>query len=241
MYAIEDFKGDPMYDIVYILKEDVKPDELRYSLRSVCANFPYNKIWFYCGKPDGITPDEYVPFYQKGVMAWEKTTNTVEAICKNNRITEDFWLFNDDFYIMKPVEDMPIYYDRTLYRRIQQIEKKRGGATSLYSMQLRLTRDALQDLGFKTFNYAVHMPMLINRKKALEVIKQYPTLRMFRSVYGNVCDVGGVQHKDCKIANKVTKPSEDCDFLSTGDGDMSESEVGRFIMERFPDKCKYED
>ena len=229
-----------MYDIVYVLKNDVKAEELRYSLRSVCENFPYRKIWFYCGCPEGIKPDEYVPFIQKGVMTWEKTTSTVEEICKNKNITEDFYLFNDDFFIMKPVEDMPIYYDGTLFRRIQQIQKKRGGAPSLYSMQLSQTRDALQEYGFKTFNYAVHMPMLINRKKALEVIRQYPKLRMFRSVYGNVANVGGEQHKDVKIANKDIEPNKDCDFLSTSDGELSESKVGRFIMERFPNPCKYE-
>ena len=230
-----------MNDIVYILKEDIEPNELRYSLRSVCENFPYNKVWFYTGKPEGITPDEYVPHYQKGVAVWQRTTNTVEAICKNNKITEDFWLFNDDFFIMKPVEDMPTYYDRTLWRRIQQIEQKRQGLHSLYSTQLRLTRDALQDMGCRTFNYAVHMPMLINRKKGLELIHRYPNLCMFRSVYGNVYKVGGEQHEDVKINNLGKKPDADCDFLSTGDKAFAKGEVGRFIRERFPNKCKYED
>jgi hypothetical protein len=230
-----------MYDIVYILKKDVSAEELRYSLRSVCENFPYRKIWFYCGCPEGITPDEYVPFEQKGVAVWEKTTSTVEAICKNKNITEDFYLFNDDFFIMKPVEDMPIYYDKTLFRRIEQIKKRRGGAPSLYTRQLGQTRDVLMEDGYKTFNYAVHMPMLINRKDALKVIRKYPKLHMFRSVYGNVCNVGGEQHADVKIVKKSIEPDKDCDFLSTGDGDMSESAVGRFIMERFPNPCKYED
>lgn len=230
-----------MYDIVYILKSDVKPDELRYSLRSVCKNFPYRKIWFYGGCPQGITPDEYVPFQQRGVMVWEKTTSTIEAICKNKNITEDFWLFNDDFYIMKPVTDMPTYYDKTLLRRIQQIEKRRKGAGSLYSAQLRITREVLQENGYKTFNYAVHMPMLINRKKGLKTIQSFPRLHMFRSVYGNVWNVGGEQHKDVKIVVKDQKPLKDCDFLSTGDTPLEETEVGRFIIERFPDKCKYED
>ena len=99
----------------------------------------------------------------------------------------------------------------------------------------------LQDNGYKTFNYAVHMPMLINRKKALEVIRAYPNLHMFRSVYGNVCDVGGEQHSDVKIVDPSRKPKKDCDFLSTGDLPMTETEVGRYIIERFPDKCKYED
>lgn len=229
-----------MYDIVYILKDGVGAEELRYSLRSVCENFPHRKVWIYGDKPEGIEPDEFVPFQQKGVMVWQKVTSTIEEVCKNNKITEDFYLFNDDFFVMKSVTDMPTYYDKTLYRRIQQIEKRRGGAPSLYSYQLRATRDVLMDEGYKTFNYAVHMPMLINRKKALEVIRKYPKLHMFRSVYGNVCNVGGEQHKDVKIVNKDIAPDEDCDFLSTGDTPMAETAVGRFIMERFPNRCKYE-
>ena len=230
-----------MFDIVYILKEDIQPEELRYSLRSVCKNFPHNRVVFYGGKPEGIEPDKWVNFKQRGVSVWEKTTSTVKAICEDNDITEDFWLFNDDFFIMKPVKDMPTYYDRTLFRRIQQIEKKRGGSRSLYTYQLRITRDALQAEGYRTFNYAVHMPMLINRKKGLEVINKYPKLNMFRSVYGNVYKVDGRQHADVKISSKDEEPPKDCDFLSTADGDMSESKVGRFIMTQFPDKCKYED
>ena len=229
-----------MNDIVYILKEDAEADELRYSLRSVCENFPYREIWFYCGKPEGITPDHYVPFRQKGIMAWEKVTSTIEEICKNRKISDDFWLFNDDFFIMKPVEDMPTYYDGTLLKRIQQIEKRRGNVSSLYSYQLRNTRDALMEDSYKTFNYAVHMPMLINKKKALQTIRKYPKIAMFRSLYGNMHNVGGKQHVDVKIFDEK-KPKKDADFLSTTEKSFKVCPVGEFIREKFPDKCKYED
>lgn len=228
-----------MFDIVYILKEDVTAEELRYSLRSL-KNFPYRKVWFYGGKPDGIKPDEWVPYRQKGIMPWEKVISTIYEISRNKDITEDFWLFNDDFYIMRPVTEPFVYYDRTLFRRIQQIEKSRGGARSLYTQQLRRTRDALQDSGCKTFNYEEHMPMLINRKKAKELIEANPKMVMFRSTYGNVYEIGGENHPDVKIINPVVEPKEDCDFLSTSDGNMSETAVGRFIQARFQDKCKYE-
>lgn len=227
-------------DIVYILKNDVGAEELRYSLRSVCENFPHRKVWIYGGKPEGIEPDEYVYFNQRGVMPWEKVISTIKEISRNKAITEDFYLFNDDFYIMKPMEEIPVYYDRTLFRRIQQVEKSRGGARSLYSQQLRRTRDALQSEGYKTFNYEVHMPMLINRKKADRLIERYPKMSMFRSTYGNIYDIGGEQHKDMKIANPNLEPPVGCDFLSTADGELSETAVGRFIMNRFPNTCKYE-
>lgn len=227
-----------MNDVVYILKEDVTAEELKYSLRSL-VNFPHDKVWIYGGCPDGIKPDVYVPFTQKGMMPWEKVISTIQAVSRNKEITEDFWLFNDDFYVMKPVEPVT-YYDRTLFRRIQQVEKSRGGGRSLYSQMLRRTREALQSEGYKTFNYEVHLPMLINRKKADALIQKYPKMVMFRSMYGNVYNIGGEQHKDMKIANPNLEPPKDCDYLSTADGDMSKTAVGRFIMERFKESCKYE-
>lgn len=36
------------YDAVYILKNDIDPSELRYSLRSL-ENFPHGKVWFFKG------------------------------------------------------------------------------------------------------------------------------------------------------------------------------------------------
>ena len=82
--------------------------------------------------------------------------------------------------------------------------------------------------------------MLINRKKADALIQKYPKMVMFRSMYGNVYNIGGEQHKDMKIANPNLEPPKDCDYLSTADGDMSKTAVGRFIMERFKEPCKYE-
>ena len=49
------------YDVVYLLKNDYASDELRYSVRSVVKNFPYNRIVFVGGKPDDIEPDIYIP------------------------------------------------------------------------------------------------------------------------------------------------------------------------------------
>ena len=35
------------YDVVYIVKEDPRNEELRYSIRSVCENFPVRNIWIF--------------------------------------------------------------------------------------------------------------------------------------------------------------------------------------------------
>lgn len=89
------------YDIVYFVKSDVFNEELRYSLRSVEANWPYFRVWFCGGCPDGIKPDIMMRLNQQGLNKWEKVRNSIITVCENNEITEDFWLFNDDFFVMK--------------------------------------------------------------------------------------------------------------------------------------------
>lgn len=228
------------HDIVYILKNDVCPEEITYSLRSVCKNFPFRKIWFFGGKPEGIEPDEYVFVEQKGVEVWRKVTNTLETVCETRGVSEDFWLFNDDFFIMQPLEDMPPVYNGTLAERAMEIRSRRKGAQSLYSLRLMRAQAHLYEAGYTTLNYAVHMPTLINKKKALETIRAFPKCAMFRSLYGNMWQIGGVSHKDVKIFSVDVPPDEDCILLSTSDTSFREGLVGEFIRSRFPEPCRYE-
>ena len=135
-----------MNDIVYILRMG-KNEELRYSLRSVEKNFQYRKIWFYGGKPQDIQPDNFERVFQEGETKWQKVRNTLVLICQNDNITEDFWLFNDDFFIMEKVENPVNYYDGTLADRIKQIESAIFGQQSEYSKRLRHLLETLQNAG----------------------------------------------------------------------------------------------
>lgn len=227
------------HDIVYILKNNIDSDEIRYSIRSVVENFPYRKIWFYGGCPDGITPDEYVHLEQKGETKWQKSTWTLAQVCQNDDITEDFWLFNDDFYVLKRVRSEKPYIRGTLQRRVKDIEAKQNGMTTAYSRQLRRTMHVLKINGYKQNDYALHVPMLINRAKALEVINKFPDCPMFRSLYGNYWDIGGEIIKDVKIQGSGEVP-EDAKFLSSDDKSFLKYQVGDFLRSRFTEPTKYE-
>ena len=227
-----------MNDIVYILKTNAPPNELRYSLRSVVKNFPYSRVWFYCGCPAGIEPDIFVAHDQIGDNKWEKVRSSLLKIMDNDDISEDFWLFNDDFFVMKPVtEQPPPYICGSLMKRVTGIEAN-GGASG-YSRQLFKANKQLLKAGYDTLDYALHIPMLINRKKAKEALELFPDIPMFRSVYGNVAKIGGVVRKDVKVfTNDIF--DEDSDYLSTNERSFSEGKVGKYIRECFPQKCKYE-
>ena len=225
------------HDVVYILKNNPPVDELRYSLRTVEKNFPFRKVWIFGGCPKEIKPDEYVEILQTGGTKWEKSTNTLRAICCNNDVTPDFWLFNDDFFIMKKVSDLPYMIRGTIAERVTDLRKKNG--ISRYSMNLEETAWVLQQAGKETLDYALHVPMLINRAKALEVLDAFPRCPMFRCLYGNYWQLGGEVVKDVKIYNPNNEPDEDMGLLST----MEESFAGKtgdFIKERFTKPSRWE-
>ena len=229
-----------MHDIVYILKSDINSnsEELKYSLRSVEKNFPYNKIWFAGGKPQNIEPDGFVPIEQKGRNKWEKVRNTIEIICHQQEITNNFWLFNDDFFIMQPIQDCPTAVTGTMYKRIQELMWKNN--LSQYAKELFVTKKLLENKKLDTMNYALHIPMLINKQKALETIKTFENSPMFRCCYGNQHNTAEIIMNDVKIYQLNKVPTGKEIYLSTSNDSFTNGEVGKYIKEQFPKRSRYE-
>lgn len=228
-----------MYDVVYILKENARADELRYSLRSIEANFAFRKVWFYGGKPEGIEPDEYVNHKQTGNNKWERVRSSLIDICRNDKITKRFWLFNDDFYVLKPTKNPKAFYNGIIRDHYLRIEQRHGGRQTAYTRQLRECEEYLKAAGLTQLNYAVHMPILVDRAKLLEVLEMFPRCPMIRNLYGNYANIGGEFHKDVKTADPLKDIDPELDYLSTSDKSYS-GKAGAFLAERFPDKCRFE-
>ena len=227
------------HDIVYVLRNDIEPYELTYSLRTL-RNFPHNRVIFFGGQPSYLEPDIMVSLKQVGLTKWDKVSYTLRSICQYGLITDDFWLFNDDFFVLKKQTDFKNAYNGDLISRVREVEARYGNRQSAYSKQLRSLIKLLDKEGMSTLNYAVHMPMLINKEKALEVLEKYPSCPMFRSLYGNYHQIGGENRKDVKILGMDRVPSEDADFVSTSDESFINGAVGRFIRERFTERSEFE-
>lgn len=231
-----------MNDIVYFLREG-KNEELRYSLRSVVKNFPHSRVIFYGGKPKGITPDVYVKVEQNEPTKWQKVRHMMLLACENDDISDEFWLFNDDFFVMKKVETPPTaIYNGTLAGRIAQIEKATFGRPSEYSKLLRRLKEELQAHGIeKPLNYATHTPMLINRKKMAEVLRGGYKSPMFRALYGNLCHIGGIDEPDVKY-HGIRKPqNSDTIYVSTSDESWNRDEIGHRIRAYFQERSRFEE
>jgi len=226
------------HDVVYILRSNCRPDELRYSLRSIEANMDHGKVWFYCGQPAGLIPDEAVPMEQIGASKWERVRSSLIEVCRNDKITKKFWLFNDDFYVLSPMTSTKALHRGLLQDHILDIQTRHRGP-SAYSNMLRQCKDQLQQAGCTTLDYALHIPMLIDREKMMDALDMFPRCPMFRSLYGNYAGIGGEFHRDVKTINPDKEIPEDADFFSTSNKAFAGS-VRKQLDERFPDPCKYE-
>ena len=228
------------YDVVYILKNDIRPDELRYSLRSVVKNLNYKNIWFYGGCPAELKPDRYVRLTQHGDTKWAKVAETLKVACRNDDLTENIWLFNDDFFLLNKLTTEQPFVQGSLAYRCQRIKEVTNGRPSPYAEQLNKTLAVLKHNGRDRLDYALHVPILINRRKAYEVLTKFPDVPMFRSLYGNYWRIGGTIIDDVKIQNNDDIPGKGWRFVSTSDGSFIHGRVGDYIREQFKEPTKYE-
>ena len=227
------------YDVVYILKERVTDGELRFSLRSIEANMDHGKVWFYCGQPKGLIPDMAVPDPQEGAYKWNRVRSSLIKVCQNDKITKKFWLFNDDFFVLSRMDSTKPLHRGLLKDHILDVEARHGRMPTGYTRRLRECMEELQAAGLTTLDYALHVPILVDREKMLETLDMFPRCPMFRSLYGNYANIGGEFFKDVKTVDPDKEIPEDALFFSTSNKSFS-GKVRKQLEERFPDPCKYE-
>ena len=224
-------------DIVYICR-DGDNEELRYSIRSAVKNLPHDNLWVVGGKPDWYS-GPYIEVPQDKAYYRNARTN-IRTIIKSNKISNTFILMNDDFFIMNKVDSLPYMYSGLLIDKINTRESYSQG--DLYTRMLMKTDSELYERSKikKALDYELHVPMIFEKEKLSLVISSQG---LWRSMYGNINDVGGEIFKDVKIYAKdhiLSKNFIDMNstYLSTEDKIFEEHK--EWFQEKFPEPSPYE-
>lgn len=225
-------------DLIYILKADIDTDELKYSLRSVEKNFPINRVWFVGGQPEGLEPDIRIPHKQVGSSKWEMIRSSMWKAVSDERLSEDFFLFNDDFFVMEPVDTDSFrnFVDGTLGRRIDELHSESG--MNAYTRTLFKLEQELKTLHEPTMNFDVHLPMLLNKEQVRSTLYKCSSPQM-RSAIGNINRLPFVIHPDVKVYDLESVPAGET-YLSTNDDTFRKGKVGKYIRETFTTKSRFE-
>jgi len=197
-------------DIVYVYKKN-KADTIKYSLHTT-KNIPHRKI-FIIGNDPKVKEIDYTVIPCKDDMRPRELNikkKLLNAI-KDKRISENFILMNDDFYILKPTTlkyyNLGLLEDWVIENRK---DKKHFNSPRWYS--------AIEDT-FKKYPNGyfceVHYPIVLNKKKLNKVIKEIPEsyFYLLRTYYCNKYDLVGEESCDFKAYN--VSDLKDGDFIST--------------------------
>lgn len=231
------------HDIVYFVKNTEENEELVYSLRSVEKNFPYNRVWFFGGCPNGLKPDVHIPVEQNTGSKYQNVRGMIREAVANDDLTDDFYLFNDDFFVMSKVGYVVPAVNGSLGWQIQKLNNKYPkNYKTAYRSRLRNTMQALKSMNKDRLNYELHIPMLINKEKAKRILDMFDNTVAFRSSYGNYYSIAKSIHPDVKILDddKMYDPDLHNVFLSTSDYTWNYGRIGDYIKSKFTEPSRFE-
>lgn len=232
-----------MSHVVYVVGPGDRNEELRYSLRSLAAHLPHEQVWIAGHRPDWVSDDVgHIPVAQTR-SRFQNSTANMHAACEHPEVggeAGEFVYFNDDFFVMQPLDDgVPLQHRGPLREVIASTRSslyRRGAQSTLHLMR----RLGMEDDG-ELLSYELHAPLIVHKKSMLQALdagRSLPVLHK-RTLYGNLIRLGGDQVPDVKVQT-LDDPGSDGPFVSTTDGAFAHGAVGQRIRDAFPDPCRYE-
>lgn len=215
---------------------------LALTLRSIEMNFPHKRVWIAGHKPPWVSDSVgYIHVPQMGGN-WQNVLMILNEVVVSDEVDEDFWYFNDDFYVMRKMRNPPTFQQGTL---AEKCKRMRGVSINSYVTGAETTLKLLQDAGFEDpINFDLHAPMPMNKTgldDAIGFILRsgkvfWPHLR---SVFGALTGLVGVEGKDAKVGGVMESIPEGADFVSSSPRSL-QGQLGRELKLRFPDPSSYE-
>lgn len=225
---------------VYICRAG-ENEELRYSIRSVVKNFPTAKIWV-VGEPPKWYDGDYIKVKQDGTK-YRNAFNNLRAIANSPSIPEKFIVMNDDFYILSET-DPYLYFQEGL------LEDKYNTyfdyyQRSSYTKKLGDTMGKLKKMGYANpISYELHVPFPVEKWK-LARVSRYENY-LWRSMYGNMFEVGGDVMNDVKVYATTKINSKGYDYKNLESPYLSSDDTSfqilltKVLKKRFNKKTIYE-
>ena len=229
-------------DVVYPVRPTSDNNlELMYSLRSL-KNLPHRDVHIF---------SDYISWLDQHAVKWHPSSDrpdkrrfanvntTLMRACDDPNISDPFIFMNDDFFIMKPIKDIPYYYNGTLQQHYDYLHQYYQ-RPSKYMRDLLETQSELKRLKKPTLDYEMHCPMIFYKDELRKVLKAYPNTACRRTFYANFKGVKGEQAIDFKIYG-FGEFDQSRPFVSTTDTNFKRQSVVRsLIRSEFTQPSPYE-
>lgn len=226
-------------DIVYPLKPGSKHSEFKHSLRSL-KNVDHDNVWVIGYKPEWVRNVNHI-YTDQNKSKYKNLCNNIAAACESDQISDPFIIFNDDMFVLQPIPEIPTWWRETVDEGIARYERR--DRMRLWELAMKDCRSKLKNKHkirtSKQLSYELHIPMIVHKSTMLEALNAIPYGPVWRTIYGNMANLGGHRHKDVKLGKGRT-PKEDDWFASSSDDRFANDELGKYIKKQFSRPGYYE-
>jgi hypothetical protein len=216
---------DDLPDIVYVVKPGERNNALRYSLRSL-GNLPHRRVIIGGSCPTWVKNVVHAPVPRLSRSKFDSIEANLKGALHDPDIADECVYFNDDFYVMVPLERVPILHGGPAadYHPSDQIGKRFKKTIAALDMPDALTYDG------------THVPLPIIRDDVFKAFELSPGGIKWRTWYGNICRIGGERTHNAKVRN-ARGAIPDGPFLSSSP--MSLASLKEFIEDILPRRSPY--
>lgn len=216
-------------------------NEIRYSLRSAERYFPHSKVFVVGECPAWLNNAVHIPAADPYGNKLKNSIHKLHTAVQDERLPHHFVLMNDDFFFLKPLDTLAVYYKGLIEETLNAHPTNAG----YYYEAMWLTRVLLEKAGIENpRDYSVHFPMIFDKVRVNWLCSSMRYQRegvLFRTVYANYFKLGGQRREDVKIKS-VTDilKTKTLDVLSTDDEIVLTPEFQTWISKKFPKPSRYE-
>lgn len=172
--AAEPFKPAPSVDAMFVwlyYDAERQSDELRWSIRSVLANYNGNASVILFGDKPGWYSGPHVPIPRVGPQhrrRYRDTLNKLYAACTSPLVPDTFVWMMDDTYFLRKVSMRDLSVNR--YQNV--IPPKPWGNREWRGMQ-QDSYKAIREAGLQPVDYCTHLPKVVEKQKFLEIWERF--------------------------------------------------------------------
>jgi hypothetical protein len=218
-------------------------EELKFSLRSVERVCPEIKRLIVAGEPVQFLSDkvEFIPIAEavgnKEYCIAQKVLKACEFI------KGDFIFMNDDFFFTRK-QDWSLNYAKPELKALSKF-----GRIEHYQKAIDDTKKYLQSLGYSTYHFDVHTPIVYNSEKFKALAPHFEKSKLssngfvVKSLYGNIYGLEPCFYEDVKLNRMEStddyRMAKETHCISCSDGSWHQG-VRAYLLKMFPNKSKYE-
>lgn len=240
-------------DIVILVRPGDSNPELRFCLRSL-RNIEFDRLFISGYRPNWVRSEETVLIPNNLPRSKNNEVRNILNAINCNFLSENFILFNDDFYVMKKTK-MTHNYNRGSIQGVADMYHGVFGFDTKYVRIMRATNEVIKDWGvMEPKSFELHLPLLVNKTIAREMLKRLAKDKIniingnnglnyhFRSLYGNYAEhfygIKSEFHKDVKLYRPSSRENAygidqdlNFNFFSTQDNSFhfAEDKLKKFV------------